>query len=106
MDFTLSLPEAVCAELGRRARVRRVGMNVSVDEMAARIGVSGQTLSNFERTGKCTLITFVRILEALDASSDLQSVLAAPTRTLADMRAKSAGSTRQRAYRKSRAAAP
>ena len=68
--------------------------------------MSGQTLSHFERTGKCNLATFVRILEALDAAADLQTVLAAPTRTLEVMRAKAAVSTRQRAYRKARAAAP
>lgn len=105
MDFTLSLPEEVCAELGARARVRRVQMNVSVEGMAQRIGVSSQTLSNFERTGKCTLVTFTRILEALRASADLQSVLVSQTRTLDDMRAKSVAKTRQRAYRKSRTAA-
>lgn len=106
MYFTLSLPDDICAELGARARVRRVGMNVSVDEMAARIGVSGQTLSNFERTGKCTLLTFVRIVDALGAAADLQAVLAAPVRTLEEMRAKAAGSTRQRAYSRSRRRAP
>lgn len=76
-------------------------MNVSVEGMAQRIGVSAQTLSNFERTGKCTLATFVRILEALRASADLQDVLIFQTRTIDDMRAKSLSKTRQRAYRRS-----
>lgn len=99
MDFTLSLPEDICAELGVRARARRVQMNVSVEGMAQRIGVSSQTLSNFERTGKCTLVTFARILEALRASEDLQAVLVSQTRSIDDMRAKSAAKTRKRAYR-------
>lgn len=76
-------------------------MNVSVEEMAHRIGVSGQTLSNFERTGKCTLLTFVRVLEALKSSTDLQSVLVAQTRTIDTMRLKSATRLRKRAYRRS-----
>ena len=101
MDFALSLPGEICAELGARARARRVLMNVSVEEMAQRIGVSGQTLSNFERTGKCTLVTFVRVLESLNAASDLQSVLVRQIRTIDDMRAKSALQSRQRAYRRS-----
>ena len=101
MDFSLCLPEEICAELGARARARRVLMNVSVEEMAQRIGVSGQTLSNFERTGKCTLVTFVRVIESLNASSDLQSILVQQIRTIDDMRAKSAGQSRQRAYRRS-----
>lgn len=101
MDFTLALPEDVCTELGIRTRARRVQMNVSVEEMSKRIGVSAQTLSNFERTGRCTLLTFVRILESLRASSDLQSVLVPQIKTIDDMRAKSAAKSRQRAYRKS-----
>jgi DNA-binding XRE family transcriptional regulator len=77
-------------------------MNVSVEEMAQRIGVSTQTLSNFERTGKCTLVTFIRILESLRASADLQSVLVQQTRTIDDMRAQASIKSRQRAYRKLR----
>ena len=76
-------------------------MNVSVDEMAKRIGVSAQTLSHFERTGKCTLLTFVRILEALRASADLQPVLVPQVKSIDDMRVKAAARSRQRAYRKS-----
>jgi transcriptional regulator with XRE-family HTH domain len=104
MDFAISLPEEICAELGARARARRILMNVSVDELAHRIGVSAQTLSNFERTGKCTLVTFMRILESLNAAPDLQQVLAGQTRSIEEMRAKSMVSTRQRAYRRSRSA--
>lgn len=100
MDFTLALPDEVCAELGVRARARRLEMNVSVEAMASRIGVSSQTLSNFERTGKCTLATFVRILEALRASADLQPVLESQARSIEDMRVKAAVKTRLHAYRK------
>ena len=100
MDFTLSLPDEICAELGSRARVRRIMQNVSVEEMAQRIGVSDQTLSNFERTGKCTLLTFVRIVEALRASNDLQSVLASQITSIEQMRAQYVVEKRQRAYSK------
>ena len=99
-DFSLTLPNEVCAELGARARARRISLNLSVDELAGRIGVSNKTLGNFERTGRCTLETFVRTLEALNATADLQSVLVTQSRSIDDMRAKAATSTRQRAYRK------
>jgi transcriptional regulator with XRE-family HTH domain len=102
MDFSLALPDEICAELGARTRARRVLLNVSVEEMAQRVGLSGQTLSHFERTGKCTLATFVRILDALNAALDLQSVLVQQVQTIDGMREKSAMSQRQRAYRKSR----
>lgn len=99
-DLSLAIPAEICAQLGTRARARRVLLNVSVDEMAKRIGVSNKTLGNFERTGRCTLETFVRILEALNATADLQSVLVTQSRSIDDMRGKMATATRQRAYRK------
>lgn len=102
MDFALLLPDEICAELGARARARRVLMNISVEELAQRIGVSGQTVSNFERTGKCTLATFVRILESLNATPDLDNILVRQIHTIEEMRAKSAAISRQRAYRKAR----
>ncbi len=99
-DFSLAIPTEICAELGARARARRIQQNVSVDELAARIGVSNKTLGNFERTGRCTLETFVRVLEALNATAELQPVLVTQSRSIEDMRAKASTSTRQRAYRK------
>lgn len=99
-DFAIATPGEVCTELGARARARRILLNVSVDTLAERIGVSNKTLGNFERTGRCTLETFVRILEVLNANSDLQSVLVTQSRSIDEMRAKAATVTRQRAYRK------
>ncbi len=103
MDFTLSLPEEICAELGRRVRARRLALNWSVAEMALRIGVSEQTLSHVERTGKANLLTFVRILEVLNAAHDLQAVLQPPTSSIEAMRAQAAQAGRQRAYRSRKA---
>jgi len=104
MDFALLLPDEICAELGARSRGRRVLMNISIEELAQRIGVSDQTVSNFERTGKCTLTTFVRILESLNATPDLNNILVPQTHTVEEMRAKYAAASRQRAYRKARSA--
>lgn len=106
VDFTLALPEEVCQEMGRRARARRVALNVSVEELAKRVGISNNTLGNFERTGRCTLETFVRILETLNALPDLASVLVTQTRSIEEMRQKAAVSTRQRAYTKTRKTLP
>ena len=36
----------------------------------------------YKRQGRCTLETFVRILESLNSATDLQDVLAAPTRSI------------------------
>jgi transcriptional regulator with XRE-family HTH domain len=50
-DFELSTPDEVCATVGERARARRLQLNLSVEELAARVGISTKTLSNFERKG-------------------------------------------------------
>jgi len=102
VDFALALPKEVCLELGQRARARRLALNLSVDELAQRVGISSKTLGNFERTGRCTLETFARILEALNALHDLSPVLVLQSKSIEDMRLKAAVATRQRAYTKAR----
>ena len=57
VDFAISTHDEVCATVGERARARRLQLNLSVEEQAARVGISTKTLSNFERTGRCTLET-------------------------------------------------
>jgi transcriptional regulator with XRE-family HTH domain len=101
-DFAIAIPAEVCAELGDRARTRRLMLNLSADELAARVGISTKTLSNFERTGRCTLETFVRVLETLSALTDLQNVLSNDAGSIEGMRQKSAVRSRQRAYPKTR----
>ena len=100
VDFSLALPEEICQELGARARARRVLLNISTDELAARVGVSRTTLQHFETEGRCRLDTFVRILEALNVTSDLSNVLVTQSRSIDDMRSKAAVATRKRAYTK------
>lgn len=105
VNFALALPEEICVELGKRTRSRRLTLNLSVEELALRVGISDKTLSHFERTGRCTLETFVRILESLSALPDLAPVLVTHSRSIEDMRQKAAVSTRQRAYTKTRKSA-
>ena len=102
VDFVLAVPDEVCTALGERARARRLLLNLSVEELAARVGISDKTLSNFEHTGRSTLETFVCVLEALGALPDLQNVLVTHSNSIDDMRQRAAVRTRQRAYTKAR----
>lgn len=106
VDFALALPEEICQEMGRRVRARRVALNISVDELAQRVGISSNTLGSFERTGHCTFETFVRVLEALNVLPDLACVLVTLPRSIEDMRQNAAVSARQRAYTKTRKTSP
>jgi len=96
-DFSLALPDEVCALLGQRVRARRLALNLPAEELAARVGVSDKTLRNFEQTGRCHLDTFVRVLEALNALTDLQGVLVTQTHSIAQMRQQAQPQPRQRA---------
>lgn len=96
----MALPGEVCVELGQRARARRLALNLPIEELAARIGVSDKTLRNCERTGRCTLETFVRVLEALNALPDLQSVLLTQPQSIEDMRQQAQSRQRKRAFKR------
>lgn len=99
-DFSIALPDEVCAELGHRTRIRRLALNLPISELAERIGISEKTLRTFEQTGHCTLGTFIRILEAFNALPDLQAVLITQSRSIEEMRQEAQGRQRKRAYRK------
>ncbi len=99
-NLSLALPDEICVELGQRARARRLSLNLPVEELAARIGVSDKTLRNFELTGRCTLVTFVRILEVLNALPDLQSVLVTQANSIEGMRLQAQVRQRKRAYKR------
>ena len=99
-NISLLTPDEVCSELGSRARARRLSLNIALEELAARIGVSDRTLRSFEKTGRCNLSTFVRVVEALGALSDLQPVLAAELRSINEMRQQVQSRQRQRTRRK------
>jgi transcriptional regulator with XRE-family HTH domain len=85
-DLSITLPHEVCSELGQRVRARRLALNLPTHELAARVGVSEKTVRNLEQTGRCTLDTFVRVLEVLNALGDLQQVLVTQTRSIEAMR--------------------
>jgi transcriptional regulator with XRE-family HTH domain len=98
LDFALALPVEICQALGKRCRARRLLLNLSVSDLAGRVGISDRTLGSFERSGRCTLETFVRVLEALNALPDLAGVLVSESRSIHAMRQKSAAVERKRAY--------
>ncbi|MDP2751703.1 MAG: hypothetical protein Q8O31_03750 [Rhodocyclaceae bacterium] len=98
--FALALPEEICSELARRVRERRLRFNWSINELARRAGVAAVTLRKFETTGHCRLDTFVKVLETLNALTELQDVLASSPRSIDDMRALDAVRTRKHAYRR------
>ena len=72
LDFTFSTYHEVCKELGNRLRIRRMGLNLTQAEVAARAGVSKGTVSNIEKQGQGTLESLVRVLQAMGMIKELQ----------------------------------
>jgi len=70
----LSSPLDVVRLLARRARIRRLTLNLSQEGLAARADVSLGTFKTFERTGKASMETVVKIAFALGAEREFDAL--------------------------------
>lgn len=104
MDFAFSIPDEIAQELGRRLRACRLAQAIQQRDLAQRAGVSVGTIKALEKTGQSTLLTVVRVAQALGRVDDLQSLFELQVRSIADME-RVEQSRRQRAPRKPRTAA-
>jgi len=85
-------------ELGHRLRIRRLSLNQSQSETAARAGVSLGALRNLERTGLVTLEVLLRLATTLGGIQQLEPVFVTRPASIEQMEA--ASRSRQRAGRK------
>lgn len=77
ISLKLAPPEDVSAELGARARARRLALKLTQAGLAERSGVPLATLRKFERTGRIALTSFVRIALTLGDEEALDGLLRA-----------------------------
>ena len=85
----LYTPEEVGGQLAQRARDLRLLAGWKQATLAARSGVTLASLKRFERTGKVSLESLLRICHALGRLEDLQQVLQPPAaRSLAELEAR------------------
>ncbi len=70
LSLSFTSPSEVIGAAARRARQLRLARNMTQDGLAARSGVSLGTLKLFERTGKASFETVVRIAFALAAEKE------------------------------------
>jgi len=75
MTFTVPSSEDVALELASRAKSRRLAQSLTQEGLASRSGVSFGTLKKFERTGRIALVSFIRLVIALDDEAALESLL-------------------------------
>ena len=70
----LSAPE-ITEDLSNRLKQRRLARNLTQAGLAARSGVPLGTLRKFEHSGAISLLSFVRLLVALDEQAGLERLL-------------------------------
>jgi transcriptional regulator with XRE-family HTH domain len=98
--FQLATAAEVCAELGARLRARRLAENLTQHQMAARAGVSVNTIKKLEGTGQVNLQNLVRVAIVLSVVDELEPVFRIRAQaSLADME-KAQAVRRQRASRR------
>jgi transcriptional regulator with XRE-family HTH domain len=80
----LLTPGEIAKELGRRVAFERRRRKISRTHMAALTGVSVPTIGRFERDGVTTTVNFIKLLQVLHATSDLDVLLRKQSYTTLD----------------------
>lgn len=74
ISLILSSPTDLMGALARRARSLRLSQNLTQEGLASRAGVSLGTLKLFERSGKASLETVLRVAFALGAEREFDEL--------------------------------
>jgi transcriptional regulator with XRE-family HTH domain len=80
----LHSPVEISAEIGKRARERRLALGLRRADLAETSGVPEATLKRFETGGKGSVETLVRVALALRAERELLELFPAPAAATLD----------------------
>ena len=96
-------PQEALLTLAKFVKTVRLTQEMTLEELAARVGVSRSTLIRFEKNGMGSTETQVKIFAALGALDLLMSAFLPPKKQLsiAELKISNAGHLRQRGRRKS-----
>ena len=75
MNFEAMSDNAVLKELGRRAQIQRLNLNLAQADVARRAGVSRRALQNLEGGRVCTLALLIRVLRVMGKLDQLDAFL-------------------------------
>jgi len=96
----LGSPEEISRLLGERIRGLRLHLGWKRSTLAERSGVSVPTISRFERTGRTSLETLLRLCHALGHLDDFSDLLQVPeARSVAELEARVKRPVRKRGTR-------
>ncbi|RZT11403.1 Helix-turn-helix domain-containing protein [Duganella sp. CF402] len=90
LDFNLASPAEVCVALGERLKATRQAKGIQQAELAARSGISRNTLLALESHGQGSMTTLVRVASALGIVDQLQSLFVLRIQSIAQLEAQTA----------------
>lgn len=78
MSINIVSPQEVALHMATRAKVKRLALNLSQETLARQAGVSLSTLKKFERTGKMSLESLLKIALVLEALDGFEQIFLPP----------------------------
>lgn len=94
-------PQETLSALAKFVKTARLNREMTLEELASRVGVSRSTLIRFEKSGAATTETQVKVFAALGVLDLFMSALEPPEKqlTIADLKNMSSGHQRKRGRR-------
>lgn len=74
ISINMTTPYEMLKKVAERARFKRLSLNLSQQSLSERSGVSYSVLKNFERTGKISLESLLKLALALGSLNDFKSL--------------------------------
>lgn len=72
MSLNMKTPHEIVVSIAKRAKERRLSLNLSQQTLSERSGVSYGTLKKFEQTGQISLESLVKLALSLGSLSDFE----------------------------------
>lgn len=100
----LNTPQESLLALGKFVRTVRLNQEMTLEELATRVGVSRSSLMRFEKLGAGSTETQVKVFAALGVLGSFVAILQPPEKqlTIAELKKMSISHPRQRGRRKAR----
>jgi len=98
--FALATSDEIARELGARLRAQRIAQSLTQQQLAGRAGIAVGAVKTLESSGRSTLATVVRVVQALALTAELETLLQPQAQTsIAALERAELASKRQRVRR-------
>ena len=102
MTLSLAPVAEILHAVGERVRTQRLAQELPQRELAQMAGLSLGALRKLESSGRCSLETLVRVVQALGLAGELEDLFVLKRQSIAQMAQAAAASQRHRAPRRKR----